>query len=165
MLPSTAPRTLPTLVAVLAVIAVMANSATAASADGSADDAPGAPVSIAGLAGFEEPRRVLGSLLTSRRGPVRHSFCVVGYRHGTPAATTAWVHWRQGKRLVLWEPAAPGQQADLARSRRSLDLTKDVVDTPEQLKGSSYLVTRAWVTQVLDDCARVGQVFQVNRSR
>lgn len=141
-----------------------------------------APVPELGAAGAAEPARptfdtradplfgdATGALMTyldSRevwRGGPQH-FCVVGYRHWT-GERTAEVHWVEGKRLILWEPAA---DRDFARSairdsRRDLDLTKDVVPTRAGLMGSTYRVTQGWLDRTLADCAAKGASYTIKR--
>jgi hypothetical protein len=72
------------------------------------------------------------------------------------------VHWVEGKALILWEPA-PENPLPLIASRRYLHLQRDVVASEEDLKGSTYLVTRTWVNTVLADCTRVGDRYTVRR--
>ena len=91
-------------------------------------------------------------------------FCVVGYIRPS-GDRTAQIHWREGKRLILWEGASePAFARDAIRdSRRDLSLTKDVVADEAAVNGSSYLVTRAWVAGVLADCARAGTRYTIRR--
>jgi hypothetical protein len=106
---------------------------------------------------FGDPAPSLRAFLAGRlprRHPPQH-VCVVGYR--SPDATLAWVHWREGHRLILWEPGEPWADDALLMSRRQLDLRTDVVATDDEIGGSTYLVTRAWVRAILADCARAGR--------
>lgn len=109
-------------------------------------------------AGFGDAQVPLRAYLTGRRRAGSQHFCVVGYRQ--PGGRQAWVHWREGRRLVLWEPTGAGREA-LRFSRRDLDLRRDVVAGEAALAGSSYRVTRAWVAGVLADCARAGTRYAV----
>jgi hypothetical protein len=119
------------------------------------------PVSVRGAAGFGQAERVLRELVTAKRGGPTNSFCVVGYKDASDA-TTAWVHWVEGRALILWEPSNP--PTPLVESRRYLDLTRDVVPSEKQLKGSSYLVTKSWVDGVLADCKRIGDRYVLGGS-
>ncbi len=95
-----------------------------------------------------------------------HSLCVIGYIEKKNAASPgkmAWVHWREGNRLALWEPAAKGFESKdtLIRSRRNLDLNKDVAANAEAANGSTYLVTRDWVDAIDHDCKQRGKTYTV----
>jgi hypothetical protein len=119
------------------------------------------PISVRGVAGFENPEQLLRQLVRARsRLPVHH-FCVVGYKD-TGDSVNAWVHWVEGKALILWEPAS-ANPLPLIASRRYLNLERDVVASEEDIKGSTYLVTRTWVNTVLADCTRVGDRYTVRR--
>lgn len=89
-------------------------------------------------------------------------FCVVGYRLDG-GDTQAWVHWQEANRLILWEGSAdPAFAADTIRmSRRNLDLATDVVDSEADIAGSTYLVTRAWVAEVMADCTARGTQYAI----
>jgi len=92
-------------------------------------------------------------------------FCVVGYRL-KDGEKQAWVHWKEGKQLILWEARSPESEnvAALVQSRRRIRLEKDVVATEAEVAGSTYLVTRSWVTEILQDCRAHGdQVTISNR--
>jgi hypothetical protein len=97
------------------------------------------------------------------RRPVHH-FCVIGYQ-GQDRERRAYVHWREGNQLILWEAAAdPVSAKDMLRySRRQLDLKKDVVATEADVAGSTYLVTKGWVAKILADCRRSGAHYTVAR--
>ena len=115
-------------------------------------------------AGYPAPERALEELVAQKGTVPSNHFCVVGYRRSS-GDDHAWVHWKEGRVLVLWEPAADVKYpASLTTSRRFLNLDRDVVDSEADVKGSTYLVTRAWVKQVADDCTRNGDQFVVNRT-
>jgi hypothetical protein len=96
-----------------------------------------------------------------------HSLCVIGYveprNTESPSRKVARVHWREGNRLTLWEPAAKGFESrdTLIRSRRHLDLAKDVAATAEAASGSTYLVSRAWIDAIDRDCKRRGKTYSI----
>jgi len=94
-------------------------------------------------------------------GPQR--FCVLGRGQGD--TRHAWVIWLSGQRLVHWEPAAAGVEPKqtLLRSRRDLDLRRDVVDRSDALRGSSYLIDRPWLNRLQAECRQRGQQFIVPR--
>ncbi len=94
-------------------------------------------------------------------GPQR--FCVLGRGQGD--TRHAWVIWLSGQRLVHWEPAAAGMDSKqtLVHSRRDLDLRRDVVDGTDRLRGSSYMVDRAWLNRLQAECRQRGQQYIVPR--
>jgi hypothetical protein len=100
---------------------------------------------------FGDATARLEELLKGKRG----HFCVVGYQ-GPGESRRAWVVWREGRRIILWEGSS------IAHSRRTLRLKKDVVRSEVELKGSTYLVTRAWVDRVTSDCARRGVAYDID---
>ena len=102
-------------------------------------------------AAFGDAAVPLRELSKGKRG----HFCVVGYQ-GPAESRRAWVVWREGRRIILWEGSS------IAHSRRVLRLKKDVVRTEADLKGSTYLVTRAWVDRVTADCARRGVQYDID---
>lgn len=79
--------------------------------------------------------------------------CVVGIDNEPDHM--AWMIWREGRKIVLWEPG----ENDLALSRRTIDLTKDVVHSNADLHGSTYRVTDAWVNALNAACERHGHRF------
>ncbi|MGB4811254.1 MAG: hypothetical protein WBP13_02055 [Methylophilaceae bacterium] len=89
-------------------------------------------------------------------------FCIVGYTWANQR-NTAWVHWTEEKRLILWEPSEDKDfnEASLMHSRRDLSFKKDTVKTAKAIQGSTYLVTRAWWQAVAVDCANHGQKIKV----
>jgi hypothetical protein len=108
---------------------------------------------------FGDPRALLRRFLLDSHvaGAKPQHFCVLGresVRKGV-RDRTALIFWREGNKLILWE----GQQPPwaLVDSRRLWDLARDVVDTLEQVRGSTYLLTKAWVEEKRHDCAVDGE--------
>ena len=95
-----------------------------------------------------------------------HHFCVVGYQ-GRDKTRRAYVHWREGHKLILWEGSTDPDHASesIKNSRRQLDLSKDVVKSEADVGGSSYLVTESWVAKVKADCAKHGNTYSVSSSQ
>ena len=93
---------------------------------------------------------------------VQH-FCVVGYQSADTSDKRAWVYWTEGHEIILWSGASDPQSAPtaLVYSRRILDLKKDVVPTEADIKGSTYLVTRTWVHDVISVCRTRGVKYQI----
>lgn len=90
-------------------------------------------------------------------------FCVVGYRYDD-GALQSWVHWVEGRMLLLWPGSGdPDYAADaLLFSNRQLSLDTDVVATEDDINGSTYLVTRAWVAERLADCTKAGAKYAIS---
>ena len=93
---------------------------------------------------------------------VQH-FCVIGLQNANGEGKQAWVHWTEGNRIILWEGATDPLTARtaIARSRSVIDLRKDVVPREDDIKGSTFLVTRAWVNRIITDCAAKGGNYEV----
>lgn len=96
-------------------------------------------------------------------------FCIIGYDPGPDDngadGKMAYVHWREGQRLILWNSVSdPAYFEDSIKwARSNLDLTKDVVATEADINGSTYLVARAWVDEILRSCAARGAQYTVSR--
>ena len=59
--------------------------------------------------------------------------------------------------LLLWEGSDPDSASEaLLHSRRQLSLDTDMVPTQGDIQGSTYLVSKTWVDERLDDCAKHG---------
>ena len=90
-------------------------------------------------------------------------FCTVAYgpiKGDTDRAPIAYVHWVEGKRLILWEPEAEHfheQDLSLVMSRRDWDMVRDVQRHPDPYRMTDWIIERSFVDAVLADCARVGQ--------
>lgn len=91
-----------------------------------------------------------------------HHFCIIGYQ-SERSGRRAYVHWQEGRKLILWEGAATPQDSvdSIRASRRQLSLNSDVVKLRADLQGSTYRVTREWVDKVTGDCAKQGARYEV----
>jgi hypothetical protein len=96
----------------------------------------------------------------------RHRFCIVGYE-SADGAKRAWVHWREGNKILLWEGSTEPKSAKSAikLSRSRINLRKDVVKSDNDVAGSTFLVTEAWVNKIETDCRENGVKYSVNRPR
>lgn len=79
------------------------------------------------------------------------------------------VYWPQARAILLVDWPASCSDADMRiddaalgwyRTKARIDLDTDVVPTPDDIGGSSYLVDRPWVERVIDAC-RAGLVWVV----
>ena len=123
--------------------------------------------SVEGLPAYAHARDSLQTLVDEEGEQPTNRFCVVGLVD-EDGNRTVWVHWQEANALILWEPytadAGEEQRQDLVRSRRQLDLARDVVAAGDDVQGSTYRVTRAWVDQTLDACGRAGSRFVVEQT-
>ncbi len=96
-----------------------------------------------------------------------HHICVIGYVERSDGSADenkiAWLHWREGNRLTLWEPAREGGESKdlLNHSRRDLDISKDVLATQDDIGSSTYKVSYAWVDGVEKDCQKRGKSYVI----
>ena len=120
--------------------------------------------SVRDHAGYQDPEATLQQLVDSRHHRGDNHLCVIGYKL-PDGDHIAWVYWPEDSAIILWEETKPGWDGPLAGSRRYLRLDKDVV-TPAnaaQAWSSTYLVTREWVNQTIDDCRAHGDTVVVRR--
>lgn len=123
------------------------------------------PFSIKGQAGFWLPEQVFHDLMTDEGKAPLNNFYVVGYNLRS-GEQHAWVYWREGNAVILWEPTIDSTEpASLSMSRRYLWLNKDVVNSDAEVGTSTYLVTRDWVNGILRDCRKYGDHFIIRRTR
>jgi hypothetical protein len=109
---------------------------------------------------FRDHKQVITEFARKHRPGAENDFCVVGYL--TPDnLKSAWVIWRQGAQVILWE----GGSAGLDSSRRKINLRSDVVRTENDLHGSTYLVTKAWVQKVTTTCDRSGVKVHIAKGK
>lgn len=128
----------------------------------SAQDQTDAPLTTRTSPNFGDATIPLREFLRDRHAHTSKTqhFCIVGYQDNTESR--AWIHWVEGQQIILWRGATnpQGTKSAIARSRRVIDLKKDVVSTEADLQGSTYLVTRAWVDQILADCQARGEKYK-----
>jgi hypothetical protein len=96
--------------------------------------------------------------LARRRGThwAINNFCVVGLLNDDQTKSV-WILWSQGRKIYLWE----GQDEVLEKTRGTIDLGKDVVNTENDLHGSTYLVTKVWVDDLTETCNRIGEKIRI----
>ena len=123
--------------------------------------------------GFSSYRAELQRMVDAEgRTPINH-FCVVAESFGPPRGiedpkpppkeVVARVYWREKHQLRTWDQGT-GTTSDFSvRAGNLLDLRKDVVATQTEIGMSTYLVTRSWVRDILDHCARSGTSLEVMR--
>jgi hypothetical protein len=98
----------------------------------------------------------------NHKNGVPNHFCVVGYRWPSDNLTV-WVHWQEEQRLLLWRGNSdPEMRRDgIIYAQVDLKLGKDTVESGDEIRGSTYLTTRAWWEAVAKDCRTHGEQFTV----
>ncbi|CAG2153598.1 hypothetical protein D3C87_970900 [compost metagenome] len=101
-------------------------------------------------------------LATFHKNDQRNHFCVVGYKW-SDGRKQVWVHWREPQTLILWGGSRYPEYVheSLIMSNRHLELATDTVPTPNDINGSTYLVTEAWWRAVADDCRKHGEKYVI----
>jgi hypothetical protein len=101
-------------------------------------------------------------LLAENKNGVKNEFCVIGYAY-TDNIVNVWAHWMNEQRLLLWRGNSDEElrEQGLVMADRDLALDEDTVETKDDIKGSTYLVTRAWWRAVAQDCATHGQRYTI----
>jgi hypothetical protein len=94
------------------------------------------------------------------RGPQR---LYIGPMEREGAAAFVRVYWPQARAILLvdWPASCSGEDMRIDdavlgwyRTKARIDLDTDVVPTPEDIGGSTYLVDRVWVNRVIVACRR-----------
>lgn len=112
---------------------------------------------------YGPPEPALKQLLISEnKNGAKNEFCVVGYAYADNIVNV-WVHWSNEQRLLLWRGNSDEEmrQQGLVMAERDLTLGKDTVEKKDDIKGSTYLVTRAWWQAVAKDCADHGERYTI----
>jgi hypothetical protein len=101
-------------------------------------------------------------LVAENKNGAKNEFCVIGYAY-TENIVNVWVHWMNEQRLLMWRGNSDEElrAQGLVMAERDLSLDKDTVKTKDDIKGSTYLVTRAWWQAVAQDCSAHGQRYTI----
>jgi hypothetical protein len=139
-----------------------------ANARATAETMPKKTFTVERASGFKPVPVALEAFLVKQKAAMgAHSLCVIGYVEkrsaASPTTKIAWVHWHEGNRLTLWEPAAKGFESKdtLIRSRRDLDLTKDIAESAEAVGSSTYRVSRNGFDAINKDCKKRGKTYLI----
>jgi hypothetical protein len=99
---------------------------------------------------FADINRALKELVREKASRSVNNFYVARVRE---RPTVAWVYWPEGNSLILMEPCAGyDPKFALLWSRRYLDLSRDVVTKTENVKGSTFLLTKAEARSIVSNC-------------
>ncbi len=119
--------------------------------------------SVQGFAGW---RAQLQHMADQGATPINH-MCIVVATYSRPSIhdTTIWgyLYWREAHRLYTLD-RSDEPMSDLSIFKEPLDLRTDVVRTERDIHGSTFLVTRAWVNDVLRHCAMSGAEVVLRKS-
>lgn len=107
------------------------------------------------FAGYRKP---LTSFLISRHVHRKTDVCILGETEST--SKWAWVIWPGGNTMILWG----GGKSSMSGSRRILHLARDVVATDDDVAGSTYRVTKAWVASQKKRCLEYGTQVSIAAS-
>jgi hypothetical protein len=116
---------------------------------------------------YGPPEPALKQLLVGEsKNGVRNEFCVICYAYAGKIVNV-WVHWINEQRLLLWRGNSDEElrEQGLVMARRDLRLGEDTVETEDDIKGSTFLVTHAWWQAVTQDCAANGERYTIERFR
>jgi hypothetical protein len=121
------------------------------------------PFNVTENSAFAPVELTLDRLIARKARTNANHLCVIGDTLDD-GSQRAWVHWRDGKAIILWEPTRSGIQ-DLTAAKRYLRLDKDVVapDDPRLAAGSAYLITRQWANSLIAECAARGREFSIDK--
>lgn len=126
--------------------------------------ATGALFSSAAQMSAADVRKMLTEFIAANNNNHSSSqhFCFLKNESGE----ASWVHWREGRRIILWDyPVDPKTHPSLDRSRRVLNLDKDIVANESDLHGSTYLATQRWADALIADCDMRGEHFVIDNPR
>ena len=121
---------------------------------------------IESVKGFSGWRHELQRLVDAEGHSRINHFCVVAEVFHPPRGPgdvkapveerLGHVYWREGRRLIAWDPSDAAVDSTSTRPGNDLDLTKDVRATQAEVGSSTYLVTRSWVRSIVSHCAAQG---------
>ncbi len=106
---------------------------------------------------FAHYREPLVDYLRSRHVTRGTRVCILG-EQASDGSKLAWVIWSGGNSMILWG----GGESSMISSRRILNLKRDVVASETDVAGSTYLVTRAWVSKQQARCDEYGVSVEIS---
>jgi hypothetical protein len=117
-------------------------------------------VSVRHFPAFSDIQSQLQVLVNVNGHEKTNQFCVIGQKDSH--SVQAYVYWSTEQKLILWVPHLYDDEA-LVTSNRYLDLKRDVVDGND-VHGSTYMVTRSFVSTTLQACSDHGDKFTIQKS-
>ena len=134
----------------------LAAALLALSAEAAAANAFGQTFDMDHATEFDGYKGIVGAYIQKRKPHVANHACVLG-QIAEDHSKVAWVLWEQGGELILYETGT----TELSQSRRRLNLNKHVVANEADLHGSTYLITRDWLSQLRAACRRHGNKIRI----
>ena len=111
-------------------------------------------------AAYPQPEKVLEEFVSARSSYRVNHFCVAAY-HYADGPEKAWAWWKEGKRIIPWDPSRDPALPVSLLTENPIDLDHAVVGSEADVKGSTSLVTRAWVQGIERDCQEHGDQFTI----
>ena len=115
-------------------------------------------------AAYPHPERVLEEFVSARSSHRVNHFCVAAYRY-PDGLKRAWAWWREGKLILPWDASRDPALPVTLLTANPVDLNHDVVASEADVRGSTALVTRAWVNGIKRDCQEHGDQFTVVKAK
>ena len=103
---------------------------------------------------FQPFRLTLQKFIDKKSRYRRNHICVLGER-SSEHWEEAWVYWKEGKSIMLWEPTKDSGIIDLSLSRRYIHIDR-IDDSADGLYTSTYLSSHAWAEDLIKKCKAFG---------
>ena len=103
--------------------------------------------------------------LVAREGEAsRNTFFIADVRWEDGRAYS-YAYWKEDKAIIVLHLPLEKESAsyEWLYGKARVDLETDVVTTPEEIGGSSFLVDRGWVNKILKECAKGFKLSVVKR--
>jgi hypothetical protein len=130
--------------------------ADAVAATTSSDDAPPKEqvFNLDTTKGFTDYRAQLKNYAQKYNPNSVNEFCIIGYENISnpqhPFHHTM-TYWKQGHKIIYWNGGV-----DMSVFSKEIDLWTDVVKSSKEVGTSTYLVTKEWVSDHINDCHKQG---------
>ncbi len=150
-----------TAIRIVLILCAVSAGASTSMADAARPSAPAQATPIARKPQFRCVAALLQRIVDDARSRSRQRLYISPVERGDGGGAFVRVYWPQQRAILLIDwPATCGDEDlridDAAlgwyRTKARIDLDTDVVPTPEDIGGSTYLVDRAWVDRVIAAC-------------
>ncbi|MDB5259939.1 MAG: hypothetical protein JWN37_170 [Candidatus Nomurabacteria bacterium] len=111
-------------------------------------------VNISNNSSFSDLKIYISNLIhENKMGKKDNSFCIIGYRKKEGKDLDhAFIYWSAKKEIIYWG----GETETLGTLPRDTTHLDTDIGTPEEIYGSTYMVTQDWVDSILNDCEKSG---------
>jgi len=112
---------------------------------------------------YSEPMPALRELVREKARGRRNTFYISKVQTFSNGYDHAWVYWKEGNALILWEPFLTGtdREHELVWSSRYLRFGKEIVPPERYYEGSDFLTWMKDGREIADECVRDGVKFVV----